>query len=155
KVVFALGDLVQDWVNINAPNASLEGTYRAGKFPPNKPNFFNVFEAARYAVRAPIRAYESSQEIRRDKNHPRTTMVRADHHLRVFDIDHKSPGGILPASMMDHVFHNIVLEGMVHGKFIFPIGNGGYPLGKGPYCDFMGVNYYSRDIIRFSYNPLR
>src|SRR5699024_5343597 len=23
------------------------------------------------------------------------------------------------------------------------------------YCDFMGVNYYSRDIIRFSYNPLR
>src|SRR5699024_1480673 len=66
-----------------------------------------------------------------------------------------SPGGILPASMMDHVFHNIFLEGMVHGKFIFPIGNGGYPLGKGPYCDFMGVNYYSRDIIRFSYNPLR
>ena len=155
KVVFTLGDLVQDWVTINEPNVYLEGTYSAGNFPPNKPNFFNFFKAAKYMVRAHIRAYESIHEIRRDKNHPGKTMVGAAHHLRVFDIDHKSPGGTLPASMMDHVFHNIFLEGMVHGKFIFPIGNGGYPLGKGPYCDFMGVNYYSRDIIRFSYNPLR
>src|SRR5699024_3086553 len=99
----------QDWVTINEPNVYLEGTYSAGNFPPNKPNFFNFFKAAKYMVRAHIRAYESIHAIRRAKNHPGKTIVGATHYLRVFDIDHTISRGFLLSCMLVYVFHNIFL----------------------------------------------
>src|SRR5699024_12578917 len=82
KVVFALGDLVQDWVTINEPNDYLEGTYSAGNFPPNQPNFLKFFKAANNMVRAHIRDYESIQKIRKDKNHIGKEMIRDAHNMR-------------------------------------------------------------------------
>lgn len=155
KVIFTLGDLVEDWVTINEPNVYLEGTYSSGAFPPNKPNFVNFFKAAKNMVAAHIRAYRVIHEIRNEQNFSGKTMVGVAHHLRLFDTEARRRGDRLASSMMDHVFHDIFLEGMVYGKFIFPIGSGNYPYGKGTYCDFMGINYYSRDIVRFSWNPLR
>lgn len=155
KVVSALGDLVQDWVTINEPNVYVEGTYSAGNFPPNKPNFINFFKSSKYMIGAHIRAYQAIHEIRRDKNFPGKTMVGAAHHLRVFDTAEQDAGSKWPKRMMNRVFHDVFLEGMTYGRFLFPIGSGNYPYGKGTYCDFMGINYYSRDIVRFSKNPLR
>jgi len=155
KVVYTLGDLVEDWVTINEPNVYLEGTYSAGNYPPNKPNFINYFKGAKNMISAHIRAYKTIHEIRREQGYSKKTMVGVAHHLRVFDTATRSTGGKVAANMMDHVFHHIFLEGMTYGKFVFPIGHGHYPYGEKTFCDFMGINYYSRDIVRFSWNPLR
>lgn len=155
KVVLALGDLVTDWVTINEPNVYLEGAYSTGNFPPNKPSFPKYFVGARHMIGAHIRAYNAIHEIRKEQNFPGTTMVGVANHLRVFDPAPKDPKAKWTIKMLEHVFHGIFLEGMIYGKFLFPVGNGGYPYGAGTYCDFMGVNYYSRDIVEFSMNPLR
>ena len=44
---------------------------------------------------------------------------------------------------------------MTRGKLLFPVGIGNHPFGKGIYSDFIGINYYSRDMIRFTWDMTR
>lgn len=53
---------------------------------------------------------------------------------------------------MDYSFHSLFLRGMVEGRLSFPVGSG-HPRGKGLFCDFIGINYYSRHLIHSSLNP--
>ena len=39
---------------------------------------------------------------------------------------------------------------MVEGKMRFPLGFGAHALDKGLVADFIGVNYYTRDMVRFT-----
>lgn len=155
KVVFYLGDLVEEWITINEPNVYLEGTYSTGNFPPNKPNFINFFKGAKHMAGAHIQAYKTIHEIRAEQNFQGETKVGVANHLRVFDVKEDDNAAKWSANILNYVFHEIFLESMIHGQFKFPIGNGHYPYGKGTYCDFMGVNYYSRDMINFTWDPLR
>jgi len=155
KVVLSLGDLVSEWVTINEPNVYLEGTYSTGEFPPNKANFIHYFKGAKHMILAHIKAYKLIHKIRDENNFIGTTKVGIAHHLRVFEAKEHRTLAKIPTTLMTHVFHTIFLEGMTYGKLVFPLGLGNYPLGKGTFCDFMGINYYSRDIVKFSLNPFR
>lgn len=155
KVVGFLGDLVEDWITINEPNVYLEGTYSTGNYPPNKPSFIRYFRGAKHMIGAHIQAYKTIHNIRTEENHPGKTMVGVANHLRLFDAYEEKATAKWSASLLDYVFHELFLEGMIHGKLKFPLGMGHHPYGKGTYCDFMGINYYTRDIIKFSLNPLR
>lgn len=79
-------------------------------------------------------------------------MVGVANHLRPFDPYKNSFLAKFPTKLIDYAFHDLFLESMIHGKFKFPLGFGGYPLGKGRYCDFFGINYYTWDIVKFSFN---
>lgn len=155
KAVETLGDLVAEWVTINEPNVYLEGTYSSGHFPPKKPNFLNYFKGAKHMIAAHIEAYKTIHSIRTEKAFAGTTLVGVAHHLRVFDRHAESKLAKLPVKLVEHMFHTLFLEGMTYGRMRFPLGVGGYPYGKGVYSDFLGINYYSRDMIRFTWNPLR
>lgn len=120
KVVTLLGDIVCDWVTINEPNVYLEGTYSAGNFPPNKPNFINFFRGAKNMIGAHVRAYQTIHDIRAEKNFPGKTMVGVAHHLRVFDTDVQDTNAKLPKSMMEHVFHDIFWKAWYMGSFYSP-----------------------------------
>jgi len=41
---------------------------------------------------------------------------------------------------------------MTQGRLRWPLGSG-HPFGEKVFADFMGINYYSRDIIKGSFNP--
>jgi beta-glucosidase len=41
---------------------------------------------------------------------------------------------------------------MCEGRLLSPLG-GGYPLGEGRYFDFLGINYYTRDLVDCSGKP--
>lgn len=155
KVVSSLGDLIEDWITINEPNIYLEGTYSEGNFPPRKPSAINYFKGAKHMVHAHIRAYQIIHRLRKKQHFPGKTNVGVANNLRVFDVDKNSKLAKQSKKLVDYVFHKIFLDGMIEGKLKFPIGVGGYPYGKGIYSDFMAINYYSRDIIKFSWNPLR
>lgn len=155
KVVSSLGDLVEEWITINEPNVYLEGTYSSGNFPPGKPSLINYFKGARYMVRAHIEAYHTIHKIRKEHHFLGETKVGTANHIRVFDLPNKRIMANLPRNLIDYVFHSLFMEGMIYGKFKFPIGLNRYPYGKKVFCDFIGINYYSRDIIKFSWNPLR
>ena len=63
-----------------------------------------------------------------------------------------SPLDHLSSWLNRFVFQDVFLEGMGRGHFLPPLGRG-YPFGKGVYQDFLGINYYSRDMVQFSWKP--
>lgn len=145
-VVENLGDLVQDWITINEPNVYAMGCYLTGEWPPGKKSIPGYLRVLRNMVKAHILAYREIHAIRKQHNFPGKTMVGVANHIRVFDPENNK-GARRASKRLDHLFHTMVVEGMVKGKISFPMGRGNYPLGRGFYMDFFGLNYYSRDII--------
>ena len=142
-----LGDLVSDWITINEPNVYLVKGYQYGEWPPGlKDRGDLVLKGAKNFINAHIHCYKTIHRIRKEKNWPGKTMVGAAHHLRIFQGD-KGSLAHLSAKIHKQIFQGIFLEGMTKGHLVFPLGSG-HPWGKGTFCDFIGVNYYSRDMIR-------
>lgn len=155
KVVLSLGDLVAEWVTINEPNVYLEGAYSTGNFPPHKPSLKAYFIGLKHMSSAHIEAYKAIHRIRKEAGFEGQTLVGFAKHVRVFDTERKGILSKLARNIIDYCFHTITFEAMVKGRFNFPIGHGNYPRGRGVFCDYLGINYYSRDIIRFTWNVLR
>lgn len=147
-VVRALGDLVSDWITINEPNVYLYQSFVDGAFPPGQHSVKNFIKGARVMIRAHIQAYNAIHRIRREMGYD-DSMVGVAHHLRLFDPLRDSFAERTISRVLDRVFHEIFLEGMSSGRYILPLGTG-YPMGKGDFQDFIGINYYSRDIISFA-----
>ena len=152
-VVENLGDLVQDWITINEPNVYAMGSFLTGEWPPGKKSIPAYFRVLKNMVLGHILAYQEIHAIRKAQGFPGPTRVGVANHIRVFSPeDNALARGA--ARRLDYLFHTMVVRGMVEGKLSFPLGTGGYPLGKGFYMDFFGLNYYSRDIVAFSWkNP--
>lgn len=153
KVVESLGDLVQEYCTINEPNVLAAGSYIDGNFPPgHRDDMKGFFAASKHMVMAHLQAYERIHQIRKKNGFEGETKVGFAHHAAVLTVDSKNPLTRLSRFMMDHSFHTIFVKGFIEGKLVVPIGSG-YPHGKGRYCDFLGINYYSRHIIKNSWNP--
>ncbi|MEL7656933.1 MAG: glycoside hydrolase family 1 protein [Bacillota bacterium] len=155
KAVLSFGDLVSDWVTINEPNVYLEGAYAGANFPPQEPSLKKYFRGARNMILAHIEVYRMIHRIRKEKNFDGKTLVGVAHHVRVFDPADDNPSARFACNLANYSFHKIFFEGMTNGKVMFPIGTGSYPLGKGKYSDFIGINYYTRDIVKFTWDPTR
>ncbi len=147
-VVRRLGDLVSEWVTINEPNVYLTFGYVAGNWPPGEKNIGMFLKGARVMIRAHIAAYRKIHEVRAGMGFS-DTKVGAAHHLRIFDPKTGSAGERLACFLQNRLFHEIFITGMSEGKYILPLG-AGYPMGKGNYQDFFGINYYSREMVSFN-----
>ena len=148
-----LGDLVEEWCTINEPNVFANDTYMDGKYPPgHKGDMLSYFKVSRHLVIAHLKAYKLIHEIREENKFPGKTMVGYAQHMAYFESSKKGFFSRLGKALLERFFHKIYIKGMVEGKLILPLGMG-YPEGKGRFCDYLGVNYYSRHIITPSANP--
>jgi beta-glucosidase len=152
-VVNELGDLVSEWITINEPNVFLVYGYARGTWPPGKTNILAMFKAMRHLVLAHIQSYREIHRIRSERKFTGNTMVGIAHHLRIFDPENGKFRNKVPAKLIQYLSQDLFLKSMGYGKFCFPLGFGGYPLGRGKYYDFLGINYYSRDMIRLAFDP--
>ncbi len=153
KTVESLGDLVAEYCTINEPNVLATGSYMDGNFPPgHHDDIKGYFAASKHMIFAHLKAYEKIHAIRREKGFQGETKVGFAHHAAVLTMDSKNPLTNLSRKMMDYSFHDLFIKGFVEGKLVIPIGSG-YPHGKGQFCDFLGINYYSRHVIKNSWNP--
>jgi beta-glucosidase len=150
-VIMNLRDLVSDFITINEPNVYLAQGYLFGIWPPGRSNLGQYLKGAKNMILAHIKSYLKIHSIR-EKLGFKDTRVGVANHLRVFDPKHDSFLEKRVCSMYDHLIQELFITGMTEGKLLFPIGSG-YPLGKGKYFDFFGVNYYTRDIITLSTSP--
>lgn len=146
-VLTYIGDLVSDWITINEPNVYLINGYIFGIWPPGKKSTKLYFKGARNMILAHIKSYKKIHEVR-DGMKAKDTMVGVSNHIRIFDPKKETFLDKWVCKKYDEFFQDIFITGMTEGKLTWPIGQG-YPLGKGVYFDFFGVNYYSRDIISF------
>ncbi len=152
KIVTALGDYVNEYCTINEPNVFVMDSYMDGKYPPgNKDDIISYFKASKNLIMAHLKAYDAIHRIRKEMGY-NDSLVGIAMHLAYFEVNENRILTKLSKKLMDYSFHQLFLNGMVEGHLTFPIGCG-YPLGKGVYCDFIGVNYYSRHLIYSSNNP--
>lgn len=151
RVVEALGDLVNEWVTINEPNVYLMFGYVFGQWPPGKTSLGAYFRCARNMIDAHIRAYRLIHR-QEDRAGEPSTLVGIAHHLRCFDPATDSPMDRWLAGVYDRLSQEIFVRGTVEGRLVPPVGVG-HPFGKGTFADFFGVNYYTRDRVRFVLNP--
>jgi beta-glucosidase len=152
-VVENLGDLVNSWITINEPNVFAVYGYLQGLWPPGKQELGATFRVLKNMIRAHIESYQLIHRIRSAKEFPGETLVGVAHHLRIFEPVDGKLRNRLPARLFRYFFQDLVMEGMATGQLNFPLGAGGYPAGKGIYQDFLGINYYTRDMVRFQWNP--
>ncbi len=151
KVVVELGDLIEEYCTINEPNVFVNDTYMDGKYPPGEyNNIRHYFKASKNLIIAHVEAYKLIHKLREQRGYTNTKVGFA-HHIAYFDLKTKNPLTKLSKKMMDYSFHTMFLKGMVEGKLVFPLGS--KVIDKGIFCDFLGVNYYSRHLIHSSLNP--
>lgn len=146
-VVTYLGDIVSDWITINEPNVYMINSYLFGEWPPGERSLGKFIKGSRNMILAHIKAYKTIHSVREGMNQ-KDTMVGVANHLRIFDAKKKTPLNKWVVNLYDRMFQEIFIVGMTEGRLIFPLGSG-YPLEKGKYFDFLGINYYTRDIVSF------
>ncbi len=152
-VVAELCDLVSDWVTINEPNVYLLEGYVLGEWPPGRRSVVAYLRGARQMIRAHLAAYRAIHEI--GSACGVRMRVGVAHHLRVFEPAHPVLAPAI-ARVLDRLVHTIFLDGMTAGRLRFPLaGRPPEAEGRGPWSDFLGVNYYTRDTIRLSLHPRR
>lgn len=153
RVVAELGDLVSDWVTINEPSVYLIEGYVFGEWPPGRRSVVAYLRGAKRMIRAHLAAYRAIHEAGRAQGV--RMRVGVAHHLRVFDPGHRFLAPLV-ARVLDRLVHTLFLDGMTVGRLRFPLlGRLPEAQGRGPWSDFLGVNYYTRDVVRLSPRPRR
>jgi len=147
-VAGALGDLVSDWVTINEPNVYLTKGYVYGEWPPAHRDLGEFFRGAENMIEAHILAYQSIHRIRETMGRG-DSMVGSAHHVRVFDPQTLNPLDRIVAAAYEHLFQGIFLTSMTTGRSPFPLKKRGKKI-IGSVSDFIGLNYYTRDMVRFT-----
>jgi beta-glucosidase len=128
--VDALGDLCRLWITINEPNVLAAQAYLLGLWPPAKKNPLLAFRAQERLLVAHHATYRALKDARGDEVH-----VGVAHHLR--DVEPERPGSRADravASLFRRVFNDAFASAVC---------------ARGTQ-DFFGINYYSRDLVRFS-----
>ncbi len=148
RAAHCLGDLVQEWVTINEPNVYLVFGYVAGTWPPGEQSIVKYIRGARTMIRAHVAAYRAIHRVRSSMGFT-DTMVGAAHHLRIFDPKRDSRLDRFACALQNRLFHEVFLAGMSHGRLVPPIG-AGLPRGRERFQDFIGINYYSREMVTFN-----
>ncbi|MHC1694367.1 MAG: glycoside hydrolase family 1 protein [Eubacteriales bacterium] len=145
------GDLVSDWVTFNEPNVYSTMGYFTGIFPPGKRSLRLTLRVRSEMISCHVRLYSMIHEIRKEKGFEGQTKVGFAMHIRIFD-SFTTVGKII-ARIVDYAFNTMFMEGMTCGKLCFPLPKRGCSCCCGKYADFIGINYYTRNIVEFVLDP--
>lgn len=147
-VVKKLGTWVSDWITLNEPNVYLFFGYFEGIWPPGQIGDIKGFMAgANNLCQAHCQAYLLIHQLQTNAN------VGAAHHLRVFDPVNRWPLTKMAVKLTEFIFQGMFLEAMTTGRFQQPLTKGQSNIKAGQYADFIGINYYSRDMIKGAMKP--
>ena len=142
-VVEQLGDLCCEYVTINEPNVYAVNGYLFGEWPPGEKSLTKTLKIMKNMARAHIAAYKAIHEVRTACGFAGDTKVGFANNLRVFVPKRSaSPIDRFAAKLFDRAYQAANTDAMVWGKFSFPLGLFGRK--KGMYCDYFGINYYTR-----------
>jgi len=144
KAAEELGDLVGLWCTINEPNVYAVYSYLLGLWPPQKRNLLTTLRVLRHQILAHVCAYRAIHERQPDAR------VGLAQSLRVFDpFRPHSSLDRWAARLQDHLFNELVLQPPASGVLPFPLGFNTALPGGADAQDFIGLNYYSRDMVSF------
>lgn len=133
QAVEALGDLCSLWVTINEPNVLAAHSYLLGVWPPGRSSPADAVRALRNLYRAHLKMYRAMHEAAGRRGYALAAGVA--HHLRVIEPERAGRLDDLAAARAYDLIFNESFAG---------------PLCRSRAHDFFGLNYYTRDLVRFS-----
>jgi beta-glucosidase len=147
KIVEALQEYVSLWVTINEPNVYVIGGYFLGVFPPGKNNFGDAIRVVSNQIGAHARAYHAIHQLQP------TARVGIAQYYRSF-VPRRSwfPLDAWMASIQANLLNNMHPHALQTGVLRILTRVKRIPEAKGTQ-DYFGLNYYSRDYVRF--NPFK
>jgi len=144
KAVEAFGDLVDLWCTINEPNVYGTYSFLLGLWPPQKKDLRTTFRVIRNQLVAHGFAYRTIHRLQP------SARVGLAQHLRIFDpFNPSSPLDRWAASMQDLLFNRLVLGPPTDGVLRPPLGLYTRIPELVDSQDYIGLNYYSRDMAAF------
>ncbi|NMD38447.1 MAG: family 1 glycosylhydrolase, partial [Christensenellaceae bacterium] len=151
KIVRAFGGLCNEYCTINEPNVFAMSSYIEGNFPPgNKNDIPGYLNVSKNMIIAHQRCYDAIHKIREELGFNDTSVGFAM-HFTYLEPQADSKRAKICYNLMNYLFHTIFMKGFVDGEIAFPLGFSSKSDKK--YCDHIGINYYTRHIIRPSNNP--
>ncbi|HEV3232402.1 MAG TPA: family 1 glycosylhydrolase, partial [Candidatus Dormibacteraeota bacterium] len=140
------GDLVSTWTTFNEPNVFVYQGWFQGYWPPQKRDPKLGARVFRHLLAAHAAAY---REIKAAP-HGGASRVGVAQHLRVFaPFRPWSPLDRVAAALPDAGFNHWFLRGCTDGGAGFPLGTTERVPEAAGTLDWIGVNYYSRDMVAF------
>ncbi|MFN2124532.1 MAG: glycoside hydrolase family 1 protein [Candidatus Promineifilaceae bacterium] len=144
KVVSKLGDLVSKWLTINEPSVYVFLRYIDATYPPpSEKGFTGARKAMINLLRCHAAAYHTIKE-----RYPEA-QVSVAKQLRIFEA--RPDGNKLDswwAKQLTNIFNHSWLKSMATGRLQQPFGRGTIKGLAGSF-DFIGINYYTRNTVRF------
>ena len=144
KTVEALGEYVNLWVTINEPNVLLASGYFLGVFPPGKQDFGLALKVAENLTRAHAMAYQTIHRLQVQARVGIALNYRSFTPAQAW-----SPLDRWTAGMQGLLFNEMFPGAFQTGRLRSPAWFKRIPQAKGTQ-DFLGINYYSRDLIAFN-----
>ena len=146
RVTDELGDLARYWITINEPTVIAYQGYVKGEWPPGKRDLGAALRALVTLLRGHWMAYP-----RIKSRHPELQVGLA-HHLRVFDPARPfAPQDRAVAAAFGRVFNETMLRSLRQGNLVFPLTRAGRASGPRQSQDFIGLNYYTRELVKFNH----
>lgn len=149
KTVEALGDLCSLWCTINEPMVYIANGWFLGTWPPAKQSLPMAIRVMRHMLSGHAEAYHAIHRLQ-----PQAQVGYAK-HVRLFQ---GARDGHLPdriaAGLKRWLFEHVWVAATGDGRLRPPLGTGGKDARLANTLDFLGINYYTRDRVRFSPNPL-
>ncbi len=149
KCAASFGDLVPLWNTLNEPMVYFFESFVMGNWPPGKKDWVKHVSVVRNQIKAHGLAYEAIHD-EKNKNHWSTQVGIAVYFRVIQPWNPDSPLDRLSASMRNYAFNQMFLNAINAGVIGFPAAwNEKVPNLKGAW-DFIGLNYYSREKVKFN-----
>jgi beta-glucosidase len=148
RAVRSFGAYVQHWVTINAPVLYAYRGYVAKIAPPGMKSRRRALRVCRNLVKAHVKAYHAiHNEAEEMGSDARVGLAK---YVKVFDPSREdSVSDRLAAVTVDYFFNELVPNCLHAGIMAFPLGFNRYVPEMEGCFDFIGLNYYAREIVRF------
>jgi beta-glucosidase len=144
----AFGARVRWWITVNEPVVLATVGHLRGEWPPGERSLLKAFAALRGLTR--MHAAGASALRRVAAAHGREARVSVAHHVRgMRPANPVSPLDRAVAAIPDFVFNRWFLRACRSGRLTPPVGLGERVAGLAGSLDYVGLNYYCDDAIRF------
>jgi len=146
RVAERYGKRAKFWITINEPLIYIYQAYIRGIWPPGE---HEAYDHAFAVTRSLLRAHTEAYRILHENSGPEGMWVSMAHHLSQFSpCRSQSILDRLNVFLRRHFLNLLPFQALISGRLFYP-GIFSEKLSARSTLDFLGVNYYTRDFIRF------
>jgi beta-glucosidase len=148
--VSALSDLCSRWLTINEPQVYVNHGYVEGIFPPRKQEIRAALRVYRHMALAHGVAYQTIHALQPHAQVGNASALRAFRPLRP-----KHLGDQAASALWRYLGEELWWQAVRNGRLVPPLGWGDFHPALRDSFDFIGINYYTRTLMRFTPDPQR